>query len=132
MLPIMTVFSIIISALLFCRWAILKDEDVYRRMVLYISQAEMGISRDAQLRALKLLKVIVRDDGKEIFDFGYKRMTDRWKKLNHIISMSKRFSLQEISPQYCNFLNRIREPSPGDIQLYLYTFLYSSYISNFH
>ncbi|KAL3504590.1 hypothetical protein ACH5RR_034431 [Cinchona calisaya] len=94
-------------------WAIIKDEDVYERMVTYMSQAEMGVSRDAQLRALKLLDVMLKDDGREIFDFGYKRMTDRWKRLNQIISLSKRFNLQEISPQYCNFLNKIREPSPA-------------------
>ncbi|KAL3504585.1 hypothetical protein ACH5RR_034426 [Cinchona calisaya] len=94
-------------------WAIIKDEDVYERMVTYMDRAEIGISRDAQLRALKLLKVMLKDDGREIFDFGYKRMRDRWKRLNQIISLSKRFSLQEISPQYCNFLNKIRDPSPA-------------------
>nr|XP_027090819.1 tryptophan aminotransferase-related protein 4-like [Coffea arabica] len=94
-------------------WAVIKDKDVYEGMSAYISLAEMGLSRDTQLRALKLLKALLEDDGKEIFYFGYRRMMDRWKRLNQVISLSKHFSLQEISPQYCNYLDRVREPSPA-------------------
>lgn len=103
-----------------CRWAIIKDENVYSRMQTYIQMSQLVISKDVQLRALKLLKVIVKNGGNEFFDFGYKRMRDRWNSFNKIMSMSKDFSPQEISPQYCSFLNRIREPSPGDSFLFLH------------
>lgn len=94
-------------------WAVIKDKDVYEGMLTYINQAEMGLSRDTQLRAWKLLKALLEDDGREIFDFGYRRMADRWKRLNQVISLSKHFSLQKISPQYCNYFGRVREPSPA-------------------
>ncbi|KAL0361824.1 UNVERIFIED_CONTAM: Tryptophan aminotransferase-related protein 4 [Sesamum radiatum] len=94
-------------------WAFVKDEDVYQKMQSYIEQAEMGISREAQLRALKLMKAILHADGREIFEYAYKKMSDRWQKLNDIISLSKRFSIQEIPPMFCNFFERVRGPSPA-------------------
>lgn len=94
-------------------WAIIRDESVYSRMKTYIQVSELGFTKDTQLRALKLLKAITKDHGKDIFDFGYKRMTDRWEKLSQVISSSKRFTLQEIPPQYCSFFNNVREPSPA-------------------
>ncbi|KAK6145820.1 hypothetical protein DH2020_019689 [Rehmannia glutinosa] len=91
------------------RWAFVKDEDVYQNMQKYISVAEMGISREAQLRALKLMKAILQGNGTDIFDYAYKKMSDRWKKLSQIVSLSKRFTLQEIPPQFCNFFEKVRD-----------------------
>lgn len=94
-------------------WALVKDASVYEKMTFYMQLNTMGASRDSQLRALKLLKVVLEGDGKEIFQFGYQTMRDRWKKLNEVISESRRLSIQEIPPQYCNFFKQIREPSPA-------------------
>ncbi|OIT01456.1 tryptophan aminotransferase-related protein 4, partial [Nicotiana attenuata] len=94
-------------------WAIVKDVNVYKRMMDYIVLAEMGFSKDTQLRALTLLKVVAEGDGKQIFNFGHEIMRDRWEKMIHIFSLSKRFSLQRIPTQYCTFLDGVREPSPG-------------------
>ena len=78
----------------------------------------MGVSREAQLRALKLLDVVLEgDDGKEIFKFAYSTMRHRWIKLKETISKSKRFSLQKLSSQYCTFFKRERDLSPGKRQL---------------
>lgn len=88
-------------------------------MVQYVDMSQMSISTDTQLRALKLLKAITKDDasGKEFFEFGYNIMRDRWDSVNKIISMSKRFSSQEISPQYCTYFKRVIEPSPAYVWL---------------
>ncbi|KAL8514297.1 hypothetical protein ACS0TY_013418 [Phlomoides rotata] len=96
-------------------WAVVKDKDVYEKMKDYISYAEMGISREVQVRALKLIRAIVEgeDDGREIFYYAYNKMRDRWEKLSNIMSSSKRFSIQEIPPLFCNFLDKLRGPSPG-------------------
>ncbi|KAL0324892.1 UNVERIFIED_CONTAM: Tryptophan aminotransferase-related protein 1 [Sesamum radiatum] len=59
------------------RWAFVKEEDVYQKMQSYIEESELGISRDAQLRALKLMKAILHADGREIFEYAYKKMSDR-------------------------------------------------------
>ncbi|KAL3617757.1 hypothetical protein CASFOL_038078 [Castilleja foliolosa] len=94
-------------------WAFVKDENVYENMKTYISVAEMGLSREAQLRALKLMKAILTGNETDIFDYAYNKMSDRWQKLSQIISSSKRFSLQKISPLFCNFFEKVRGPSPA-------------------
>ncbi|KAG4380375.1 hypothetical protein JHK82_045233 [Glycine max] len=94
-------------------WAIVKDEAVYEKMLTYMDMNTMGVSREAQLRALKLLDVALEGDGKEIFQFAYSTMRDRWIRLKEIISKTKRFSLQKISSQYCTFFKRGRDASPA-------------------
>ncbi|OMO98679.1 hypothetical protein COLO4_13770 [Corchorus olitorius] len=92
-------------------WAVVKDETVFNKMTIHMQINSMGVSRDTQLRAFKLLKVALQ--GRELFDFGYQTMKSRWERLSNIISLSKRFSLQKIDPQYCTFYNKIREFSPA-------------------
>ncbi|MED6189761.1 hypothetical protein PIB30_099125 [Stylosanthes scabra] len=95
-------------------WAIIKDKGVYEKMLTYMDLTTVGISREAQLRVLKILNVILeREDGKQIFQFGYSTMRHRWMRLQQIISKSKRFSLQKLSPHYCSFFKRVRDPSPA-------------------
>ncbi|RVW37453.1 Tryptophan aminotransferase-related protein 4 [Vitis vinifera] len=94
-------------------WALIKDKDVYETMSNYMSLNVDGVSRDTQLRAFKLLKVVTRGRGREIFEFGYKTMKDRWEKLNRALLMSRRFSVQESSPQYCTFSGKVKRPSPA-------------------
>ncbi|XXG56138.1 hypothetical protein AAC387_Pa03g3634 [Persea americana] len=94
-------------------WALIKDEEVYNRMLKYTATNTIGFSHESQLRALKLLKVVLQRGGRDMFQFGYTTLSDRWRKLSTSLSLSKRFSLQKIAPQYCNFFQRIREPSPG-------------------
>ena len=87
-------------------------------MLTYLDMNTMGVSREAQLRALKLLNVVLEeDDEKDIFKFAYSTMRNRWIKLKETISESKRFSLQKLSPQYCTFFKRERDPSPGKCQI---------------
>ena len=96
------------------RWAVIKNEAVFERMTRHIGVASIGVSRDSQLRALKLLKVVLEGEGREIFEFGYETMKTRWEKLIKALAFSKRFSPQEIEPQYCTFFHRLRELSPGN------------------
>lgn len=75
----------------------------------------MGVSRDAQLRALKLINVVLQGKGRDIFEFGFETMSNRWEKLRQTLSVSTRFSLQKIEDQYCTFFNKVRKPSPGKL-----------------
>ncbi|OMO73505.1 EGF-like, alliinase [Corchorus capsularis] len=94
-------------------WAVIKDEAVFQRMTKHIGVTSIGVSRDGQLRALKLLKVVLEREGKEIFEFGYETMKTRWEKLVKALSLSKRFSLQDIEPQFCTFFQKLRQLSPA-------------------
>ncbi|KAL0408391.1 UNVERIFIED_CONTAM: Tryptophan aminotransferase-related protein 4 [Sesamum radiatum] len=94
-------------------WAIVKDKDIYENMLKYKSLADSGTSKDTQLRALKLIKVVLEDGGRGIFNFAYKTMRGRWTKLKHVLSLSKRFKLQEIPPAFCNYSRTVRGASPA-------------------
>ncbi|CAI9116469.1 OLC1v1017622C1 [Oldenlandia corymbosa var. corymbosa] len=94
-------------------WAIIKDKDVYQRMVDYMDLNTYGVARETQLRTLKLLDVVLEENGRKMFDFGYEEMSFRWEKLSKILSSSKRFSLQELTPQQCTFSNEVRAPTPA-------------------
>ncbi|OMO98703.1 EGF-like, alliinase [Corchorus olitorius] len=94
-------------------WAVVKDETVFNKMMHHMEVNSIGVSRDAQLRAFQLLKAALRGEGRELFDFGYQTMKTRWERLSSIISLSKRFSVQKINPEYCTFYNNVREFSPA-------------------
>lgn len=95
------------------RWAVIKDKDVYDKVMNYIHLFDFGVSKDTQLRVLKLLKVVVERDGKPFFDFAYNMMKDRWDRLTPVFSKSTRFSIQHRHPTQCNFFNETRLASPG-------------------
>ena len=85
------------------RWALIKDEAVYEKMMRYVELNTIGVSHETQLRALKLLKVVLeKGDGREIFEFAHATMRDRWKRLNQVVSNTQHYSLQHIPPQFCN------------------------------
>uniref|UniRef100_A0A1D1Z982 Tryptophan aminotransferase-related protein 4 n=1 Tax=Anthurium amnicola TaxID=1678845 RepID=A0A1D1Z982_9ARAE len=98
-------------------WAIVKDESIYRRMYRYLELNTMGVSRDTQLRILTIVKAIVagmrRGGGDNIFLFGPRVMQERWRKVNELVSASRRFSLQQLVPRYCTYFDSIRDPSPA-------------------
>ncbi|ONK76583.1 uncharacterized protein A4U43_C03F29820 [Asparagus officinalis] len=71
-------------------WVLLKDEKLYKKALTYMRYSVMGVSRDTQLRMLKIIKVILKEvRGKEdIFMFGYETMREKWKRLNKLVSSS--------------------------------------------
>ncbi|XP_039055456.1 tryptophan aminotransferase-related protein 4-like [Hibiscus syriacus] len=93
-------------------WAVIKDETVFNRMVAHMDLNSMGVSRDTQLRAFKLLKAVL-EEGTGIFDFAYRTMKTIWERLAATLALSNRFSLQKFNPQYCSFYSKISDFSPA-------------------
>ncbi|OMO98704.1 EGF-like, alliinase [Corchorus olitorius] len=58
-------------------WAVVKDETVFNRMTDHMELNSMGVSRDTQLRAFKLLTTALKGDGRGLFHFGYHTMKTR-------------------------------------------------------
>ncbi|KAK1371400.1 Tryptophan aminotransferase-related protein 4 [Heracleum sosnowskyi] len=94
-------------------WALIKDKTVYERMSTYTNENTFGVSRDIQLRALKLLNVVLDGDGRSIFKYAYGTMRNRWESLSKTVSLSTRFTIQDISPSFCTFFQNVRGPSPA-------------------
>ncbi|KAE8674285.1 Tryptophan aminotransferase-related protein 4 [Hibiscus syriacus] len=61
-------------------WTIVKDEAVYQRILTYMSLITYGVPRETQLRVLKLLKVAIEEQGKEMFNFGEPTPAFAWLK----------------------------------------------------
>ncbi|KAK4360494.1 hypothetical protein RND71_019446 [Anisodus tanguticus] len=95
-------------------WAIVKDKAVYERMVEYIDLNTYGVPRETQLRALKLLNVVLQGDKRVMFRFAHTTMKSRWEKLTEILSTSKRFSIEQLPLQHCTFSKQVRAPSPEE------------------
>ncbi|KAK1391298.1 hypothetical protein POM88_010354 [Heracleum sosnowskyi] len=105
--------KILVQLIIIFMWALIKDKDIYERMATYTNDNTFGVSRDSQLRALKLIKVVLEGDGRSIFKYAYETMRSRWESLSQTVSLSTRFTLQEIAPRFCTFFQTVRGPSPA-------------------
>ncbi|CAO1945782.1 unnamed protein product, partial [Urochloa humidicola] len=96
-------------------WALIRDEKVAEKARTYLQESTMGASRDTQLRMLGIVKVMLANlhGLDDIFAFGHDEMRTRWRRLNAVVSRSRRISLQKMVPEYCTYFKRIREPSPA-------------------
>ncbi|KAJ6875572.1 hypothetical protein NC652_035079 [Populus alba x Populus x berolinensis] len=100
-------------------WALVKDEEVAKKMVKYVELNTIGVSKDSQLRAAKVLQVVT--DGckyptsKEgsLFDFAAHLMEERWKLLRAAVRQSGLFTLPEFPHGSCRFLNISFAPRPA-------------------
>ncbi|KAG5230199.1 tryptophan aminotransferase-related protein [Salix suchowensis] len=100
-------------------WALVKDEEVAKKMVKYVELNTIGVSKDSQLRAAKVLQVVTdgckyptSEEG-SLFDFAANVMEERWKLLRAAVRQSGLFTLPEFSPGLCRFLNSSFAPRPA-------------------
>lgn len=108
-------------------WAIVKDFNVYQKMTEYVIGNTLGVSHDSQLRATTLLRTVIAGyqgklkEGKAdesrnqtlLFHYAYDVMRGRWQRLEKIFSGSQRFSLQNLTSNYCSFFQTVTGPSPA-------------------
>ncbi|KAG0500252.1 hypothetical protein HPP92_000324 [Vanilla planifolia] len=101
-------------------WALVRHRDVAKRMVKFMEVSTIGVSRDSQLRAGKILKAV--SDGyklnstevstAKLFHFSRNKMVDRWGRLRDAVASTGAFSLPQFQPEYCNFMKEVTFPSP--------------------
>ncbi|KAL5747146.1 hypothetical protein ACOSP7_024143 [Xanthoceras sorbifolium] len=100
-------------------WALVKDTEVAKKMTKYIELNTIGVSKDSQLRAAKVLKVLSNScepnssEGECFFEFNHRQMATRWKQLRMAVQKSGLFSVPEFPPQFCTFLGRDFKPQPA-------------------
>lgn len=101
-------------------WAIVKNRDVAKRMMKFIEVSTIGVSKDSQLRAAKILKTVsdqyefeAAEDFTKLFHFSRKTMRDRWERLRLAVAASNAFSLPVFQPEYCNFMKEHTLPFPA-------------------
>ncbi|RHN63478.1 putative transaminase [Medicago truncatula] len=102
-------------------WALVKDPEVAKKMTKFIELNTIGVSKDSQLRAAKVLKAVsdsceeeYSQGGEEsFFKYSYKALEQRWKLLRVAVDSGGLFSLPKFSSAFCTFLNQESEIQPA-------------------
>ncbi|XBI36491.1 hypothetical protein VPH35_121994 [Triticum aestivum] len=99
-------------------WALVKDLEVAKKMTYFVDRSTIGVSRDSQLRAAKILTLVsdAYDDDKDtrrLFDFAQRCMADRWQALRATVASTGMFSLPEETSGYCTFTKQIVPAYPA-------------------
>lgn len=91
-------------------------------MIKFMRLSSVGVSRESQIRATKLLEVIcdsyqnLKSIKSELFFSHSKRlMKERWEKFKGVIEQSNVFTLVKNPIAYCNFTKETSESYPGNL-----------------
>lgn len=104
-----------------CRWALVKDKEIAKKMTEFIVLSTIGVSKESQLRAAKILQVLSDSheqrgnfkEGEAFFEHSFHLMAKRWKQLREAVKKSKLFSLPEFQHGKCSFSGRTFASQPG-------------------
>ncbi|GAU48551.1 hypothetical protein TSUD_99570 [Trifolium subterraneum] len=102
-------------------WAIVKDIEVAKKMIKFIQLNSIGVSRESQIRAAKIIGVICDGyqnlksiESDRLFFYHSKRlMKERWEKFKGAIEQSKVFTLTKYPTSYCHFNKDFSEQYPA-------------------
>nr|KYP70242.1 Alliin lyase 1 [Cajanus cajan] len=101
-------------------WALVKDKEVAKKMTKFIELNTIGVSKDSQLRAAKVLKAVSDSCEQEnskneesFFKYSYKLMAQRWKQLREVVEAGELFTLPQFSPAFCTFFGQEMDPQPA-------------------
>ncbi|MCL7037987.1 hypothetical protein MKW94_028980, partial [Papaver nudicaule] len=99
-------------------WALVKDKDIAQKMTKFIELNTIGVSKDSQLRAAKILRAVSDSctdsaNSESFFEFGHRLMTQRWKQLRDAVRTSGMFSLPEFTSDFCNYYEKYSELHPA-------------------
>ncbi|CAL5418894.1 unnamed protein product [Camellia sinensis] len=101
-------------------WALVKEKEVTRRMIKFMEVSTIGVSKESQIRAAKILGVISDSclpvpppDPINFFKFSQNLMVQRWDELREVVGHSEIFSLPEYPQDYCLFTGKFTETHPA-------------------
>ncbi|XP_014490583.1 tryptophan aminotransferase-related protein 2 isoform X2 [Vigna radiata var. radiata] len=105
-------------------WALVKDKEVAKKMTKFIELNTIGVSKDSQLRAAKVLKAVSESCEEEnhknvesFFKYSYNLMAQRWKQLREVVDAGDMFTIPQFSPAFCTFFGKETEPQPAFVWL---------------
>ncbi|KAJ8773556.1 hypothetical protein K2173_005802 [Erythroxylum novogranatense] len=101
-------------------WALVKDKEVAQKMIKFMEINSIGVSKESQLRAAKILGVISEDcqnfravGSENFFEYAQRLMSERWEKLRDAVKNNPSLSLPKYPQEFCNFTGKYTEPHPG-------------------
>ena len=98
-------------------------------MTTFIEINTIGVSKDSQIRAAKILQAVSdtcdrvnqKEAAESFFDYSYKHMAERWKKLREAVNKTQLFSLPSFSTETCSFSGRTFGQLPGNFTAETFT-----------
>ncbi|KAD4889023.1 hypothetical protein R6Q59_034085 [Mikania micrantha] len=94
-------------------WALVKDREIAKKMTTFIEINTIGVSKDSQIRAAKILQAVSdscdhenQKEEESFFDYSFKLMAERWKKLREAVNKTELFSLPSFPQETCSFSGR--------------------------
>ncbi|WCJ38496.1 tryptophan aminotransferase related 1 [Euphorbia peplus] len=102
-------------------WALVKDKLVAKKMIKFIEMSSIGVSKESQIRAAKILDVTGEScqnfeggvNSDNFFEYSHFQMAERWRKLRDVVKDSKMFVLPKYTQEYCNFNGKYFGSYPG-------------------
>uniref|UniRef100_M1BMT0 Alliin lyase n=1 Tax=Solanum tuberosum TaxID=4113 RepID=M1BMT0_SOLTU len=86
-------------------WALVKDKEVARKLTKFMEIRTIGVSKETQLRAAKILEVVSNScldfTLENFFKYSQSLMIDRWQRLRQVVMDNDLFVIQNYPPQYC-------------------------------
>lgn len=79
-------------------WALVKNEEIAKRMAEYISNTQLNISVDAQLRAIYAIETITQKIGTEddYFPFISNELQMRWNRIEHVFKDKPEWEIKNV------------------------------------
>uniref|UniRef100_A0A2N9IR09 Alliinase C-terminal domain-containing protein n=1 Tax=Fagus sylvatica TaxID=28930 RepID=A0A2N9IR09_FAGSY len=101
-------------------WALVKDKNIAQKMIEYITISSIGISKESQIRAAKIIGVLCdgcqnvgSKESENFFEFSRNLMVKRWQKLSEALQHSKCFTVSKHPREHCLFTGEFTETQPG-------------------
>ncbi|CAH9131963.1 unnamed protein product [Cuscuta epithymum] len=96
-------------------WAIVRDKEVAKKMTKFIEVSTIGVSKDSQLRAAKILGVVSDScfSGDDFFAYSRNMLKERWQRLRQVVKGSDLFHVQKYPILYCHFSKAMIETLPA-------------------
>lgn len=94
----------------------MKDIEVAKKMVQYLTVNSIGVSKESQTRATTILKELTktcRTQSESFFEYGYEKMKSRWERLREVVESGDAFTLPNYPQAFCNFFGKTISTSPG-------------------
>nr|GMC51615.1 L-tryptophan--pyruvate aminotransferase 1-like [Ipomoea batatas] len=99
-------------------WALVKDKEVAKKMIKFMEVSTIGVSKDSQLRAAKILGTVsdscsTAADIENFFVFSRNILKERWNRLREVVKAADLFTLLKYPTQYCRFAKDITDTVPA-------------------
>ncbi|KAK7855875.1 l-tryptophan--pyruvate aminotransferase 1 [Quercus suber] len=101
-------------------WALVKDKDIAEKMTDYIAISSIGVSKESQVRAAKVIGVLCDGcenvglgESENFFEFSRNLMAKRWQKLREALKHSECFTLYKHPREHCLFTGEFTKTLPA-------------------